>query len=129
MSSVFTYRDKIEGKIEIGKLPENLNNVLEQMLIEYNHFIPDNRLTTYHTYYNDLTGSLKTNFDKIQYNPFWNGVCDNTDKCIIQPVFEMNEIYYSNPKPDFQHTFLYGEAANLVPHRDCILFHFAGNQF
>ena len=124
MNSVFTYRDNIEGKVGIGKLPENLNNVLEQMLIEYKNVIPDTRVTTYHTYYNDLTGSLKSNFDKIQYNPLWNDVCDNTNNCIIQPVFEMNEIYYSNPKPNFKNLNLYGAAANLVPHRDCILYNF-----
>jgi hypothetical protein len=129
MSSVFTYRNNIEGKIGIGKLPENLNNVVEHMLIEYTKLIPDTRVTTYHTYYNDLTGSLKTNFDKIQYNPLWNGVCDNTNKCIIQPVFEMNEIYYSNPKPNFKNMNLYGAAANLIPHRDCILYNFNGILF
>ena len=129
MSSIFTYRDNTEGKVGIGKLPENLNNTLEQILIEYKNFIPDTSVTTYHTYYNDLTGSLKSNFDKIQYNPFWNGVCDNTNKCIIQPVFEMNEIYYSNPKPNFKNMNLYGAAANLIPHRDCILYNFNGIRF
>jgi len=124
MSSLFTYRDSIEGKVGIGKLPENLNNILDIISNEYKKFIPDTTLTTYHTYYNGVKGSLKTNFDKIQNHPFWNGVCDNSDKCIIQPVFEMNEIYYSNPKPDFQNLNLYGAAANLVPHRDCILYNF-----
>jgi hypothetical protein len=38
----------------------------------------------------------------------------------------MNEIYYSNPKPNFSTGPLYGAAANLIPHRDCILFCFPG---
>ena len=129
MQSVFTYRDTIEGKVGIGKLPENLNNTLEQILIEYNNLIPDTSVTTYHTYYNDLTDSLKKNFNKIQYNSFWNSVCDNSNKCIVQPVFEMNEIYYSNPKPNFKNLNLYGAAANLVPHRDCILYNFNNIRF
>jgi hypothetical protein len=41
-------------------------------------------------------------------------------------VIEMNEIYYSNPKPNFETQNLYGAAANLIPHRDCILYNFRG---
>ena len=41
----------------------------------------------------------------------------------------MNEIYYSNPKPNFEKHNLYGAAANLIPHRDCILYNFNGIRF
>ena len=56
-------------------------------------------------------------------------------------IEEMNEIYYSNPAPFtsrfqvdsssanptyFAKRRLYGSAANLIPHRDCILFNFTG---
>jgi hypothetical protein len=127
--SIFTHWDIHEGNIGIGRLPNSLLSPLTNIVQEYYHFIPDLSKTTYHTYYTDLLGDLKTDFDRIQQDPFWNGICTNAAPCIMKPVTEMNEIYYSNPKPDFQNTFLYGAAANLVPHRDCILFHFAGIQF
>ena len=142
--SIFTHWDMREGNIGIGRLPISLLAPLSNIAQEYYHFIPDLSKTTYHTYYTDLQEKLKTNFDTIQQDPFWDGICHDEvrrnggvaewnggeDKsCIMKPVVEMNEIYYSNPKPDFQKTFLYGAAANLVPHRDCILFNFNAIRF
>lgn len=137
--SIFTHWDIHEGNIGIGRLPNSLLSPLTNIVQEYYHFIPDLSKTTYHTYYSDLLGDLKTDFDTIQNNPFWNRICrrnggraewNGGDKpCIMKPVTEMNEIYYSNPKPDFQKTFLYGAAANLVPHRDCILYNFNSIHF
>ena len=137
MTSIFTHWDIHEGNIGIGRLPFSLLPPLSNIAQEYYHYIPDTSKTTYHTYYNDLLGSLKTDFDTIQQDPFWNGICRrnggraewNDRPCIMKPVVEMNEIYYSNPKPDFQNTFLYGAAANLVPHRDCVLYNFNGIHF
>jgi len=163
MMSIFTHWDMHEGNIGIGRLPISLLPPLSSIAQEYYHYIPDPSKTTYHTYYNDLLGSLKTGFDTIQQDPFWNGICTRNDdevdgvaewnddevdgvaewndggaegdreepleKCIMKPVVEMNEIYYSNPKPDFQNTFLYGAAANLVPHQDCVLYNFNGIRF
>jgi hypothetical protein len=154
--SIFTHRDIREGNIGIGRLPISLLPPLSSIVQEYYSFIPDLNKTTYHTYYTDLVGDLKTDFDTIQNDPFWEGIClrngggaerDGGDgvtrndrnggddrngafgACSMKLVPEMNELYYSNPKPDFQHTFLYGAAANLVPHRDCILFHFHSIRF
>ena len=126
MSDIFTHRDEKEGKVGIGKLPNNLQLILNDISKEYNDMIPDKSSTTYHTYYSDLTGNLKDNFDNIQYNNFWDKICDNSNTCIINPVKEMNEIYYSNPKPNFEKINLYGSAANLIPHKDCILYNFKG---
>ena len=41
----------------------------------------------------------------------------------------MNEIYFSNPKPNFENINLYGAAANLIPHHDCVLFNFNNIRF
>ena len=62
--------------------------------------------------------------DLIQNDCFWDKMCKmpNSRKFLIE---EMNEIYYSNPAPFFAKRHLYGSAANLIPHRDCILFNFA----
>jgi hypothetical protein len=127
-SLLFTYRDKIEGKVGIGKLPNELVSILDDISNEYYNILPDKSSSTYHTYYNDLTSKLKEKFDKIQYNKFWDGICENTN-CIKHCVTEMNEIYYSNPKPNFEKQNLYGAAANLIPHRDCILYNFNGIRF
>lgn len=129
MSNIFTYRDKIEGKVGIGKLPNELQSILDNISKKYYSMIPDKSATTYHTYYSKLTGKLKKYFDKIQYNNFWDDICDYSGNCIKLPVTEMNEIYYSNPKPNFTKQNLYGAAANLIPHTDCILFNFNGIRF
>lgn len=126
MNELFTHRNETEGKVGIGKVPKELYSILDDISNEYVHKIPDKSSTTYHTYYGDLTGKLKENFDKIQYDKFWNNISDNNSKCIKQCVIEMNEIYYSNPKPNFETQNLYGAAANLIPHRDCILYNFRG---
>jgi hypothetical protein len=128
LSCFFTYKvDNTEGKVGIGKLPYELLHVLDQISEEYVGLIPDRSSSTFHTYYSDLTGSMKENFDKIQYNNFWSDIFDgdNNKHCVT----EMNEIYYSNPKPNFEKQNLYGAAANLIPHRDCILFNFNGIRF
>lgn len=125
-NSLFTHRHEIEGKVGIGKLHDELQIILDDISKEYFSKIPDKSSTTYHTYYKDLTCELKENFDKIQYDEFWDGICDNDKNCIKHCVTEMNEIYYSNPKPNFEKHNLYGAAANLIPHRDCILYNFNG---
>jgi hypothetical protein len=71
-----------------------------------------------------LNINIKNNFDKIQNDKIWNNICFYQNNCIIKKITEMNELYYSNPKPDFNRYNLYGAAGNLIPHRDCILFNF-----
>lgn len=133
--SIFTHKDSIEGNVGIGRLPNELLAILDDISSKYIHLIPDKTKTTFHTYYNDLEGSLQQSFDRIQLNPIWNNICiknernERNENCIMQPVKEMNEIYYSNPKPNFETTNLYGAAANLIPHHDCVLFHFKNINF
>jgi len=129
MNHVITHRDPVEGKVGIGKLPTEMYSTLDEISNAYIHLIPDKSSTTYHTYYTELTDKLKANFDKIQLDRLWDDICDGSWKCIRQVVPEMNEIYYSNPKPNFEKGNLYGAAANLIPHRDCILFYFPGIYF
>lgn len=129
MKSIFTHRDNIDGNVGIGKLPYYLDNVLSDIGKEYINTVANKATTTHHTYYNDLTDVLKKNFDSVQYDDLWKNICDSQTNCILKNVFEMNEIYYSNPKPNFNKMNLYGAAANLIPHRDCILYNFHGIHF
>jgi hypothetical protein len=129
MKSIFTHRDNIDGNVGIGKLPYYLHDVLDDIGKEYINKVANKATTTHHTYYNDLTDVLKQNFDSVQYDDLWKNICDSQTNCILKNVFEMNEIYYSNPKPNFNKMNLYGAAANLIPHRDCILYNFDGIQF
>ena len=126
---MFTHENEKEGKVGIGKLPETLQPILDDLSTEYMDEVPDKSSTTYHTYYRDLNAHLNHKFYQIQHNPIWNQICGQTNKCIQKCVTEMNEIYYSNPKPNFEKGNLYGAAANLIPHRDCLLFHFSGISF
>jgi len=130
--SIFTHRHSIDGNVGIGKLPDVLLPILDTISTEYMELIPDTSKTTFHTYYNDLEGSLRKSFDMIQNSEFWNDLCIRTERderCIMKPVKEMNEIYFSNPKPNFENINLYGAAANLIPHHDCVLFNFNNIRF
>lgn len=128
MNNIFTFTHPIQGNVGIGTIPYELHSFL---LFIFTHFFfsfthPLNH-TSFHTYYFHLPYFLKHSFDTIQFHHFWNYICSL--KCIKICVTEMNEIYYSNPKPNFEKTNLYGAAANLIPHRDCILFNFDGISF
>jgi hypothetical protein len=129
MTTIFTHGNATDkdGMVGIGKLPNDWMPILETIFKEYCYIIPNKNSTVYHTYCTELQDNLKENVDKIQYAPFWDNI--GTSNQIMRPVVEMNEIYYSNPKPNFEQTQLYGAAANLIPHRDCILFRFTGIHF
>jgi hypothetical protein len=129
---IYTHRHPIDGNVGIGKLSSEYQAHLEDIAKQYLSMIPDKSATTHHNYYNELTGNLKTNFEKIQSAEFWQRLrvgafeSPNTFAAVLRNMTEMNEVYYSNPKPNFSDGPLYGAAANLIPHRDCILFYFPG---
>lgn len=127
---IYTHRHPIDGNVGIGKL-SSYSDTLENIASKYLDHIPDKTATTHHTYYTDLYGSIYENFRKIQNSNIWQGLrigaFDNPNSfAVLHNMVEMNEIYYSNPKPNFENAPLYGAAANLIPHRDCILFYFPG---
>jgi len=128
MESLFTYRDDIEGKIGIGKLPSELQSILHDILKEYNNIIPDKNATTFHTWYKDISPSIKSKIEQIQKNNFWNKICDGSKKCIKINVNEMDELYYSNPKNNLDKINLYGAVSNYNIHRDCF-FNYNGIKF
>ena len=72
MEKFFTYRDDVEGKIGIGKLPNNLLPILDEISKEYYNFVPNKDVSTYHTWYNDMNPSIKSKVDIIQKDNFWN---------------------------------------------------------
>lgn len=127
MNSIFTNKSITYGNIGIGKMPIYLYPILETISREYITSIQKPSLTTYHSYYNDLSPLLKSNIDYIQKDSLFKTICESR-YCISKNIPEMNELYYSNPKPNFMSNNLYGAAANLIPHRDCILFNFANIQ-
>jgi hypothetical protein len=124
----FTHQHANDGKIAIGKLPQDAIEILIAIKNVYYNMIPDRNVTTYHTYYRELPIHIRKLFDKIQSRSTWDKICDEkTQNMAIVPY--MNELYYSNPNPNFEKGNLYGAAANLIPHRDCILFYFLGISF
>jgi len=122
---VFTHHDPIEGKIGIGRLPFYMYPILQN--ISNNFLIPNPYASTYHVYYTALEPHVKTLFDKIQYDTLWDSIYSKSQWGYL--IESMNEIYYSNPRPRFERTHLYGASANLVPHRDCVLFYFPFIEF
>jgi hypothetical protein len=126
--SLFIYRDDIEGKVGIGKLPNELQSVLDDISKEYYNVIPDKNASTYHTWYDDMPPNIKSKVEQIQKSDFWNKLCDGSEKCVKITANEMDELYYSNPKNNLDKINLYGASSNYDIHRDCI-FNFNGIKF
>ncbi len=128
MNNLFTFRDDIEGKVGIGKLPNELKNILDDISNEYYKTIPDKNKSTYHTWFNDMSPYIKSKVEQIQKNDFWNKLCDGSENCIKISAKEMDEIYYSNPKNNLNKINLYGATGNYDIHKDCF-FNFNGIKF
>lgn len=128
MNNLFTYRDDIEGKVGIGKLPNELQSSLDDISKEYYNTIPDKNVSTYHTWHCDLPHSIKNKVEKIQQHVFWNKLCDGSEKCVKINANELDELYYSNPENNLDNINLYGATGNYDVHKDCI-FNFNGIKF
>ena len=128
MDSLFTYRHEIEGKVGIGKLPNEFQSILDDISKEYYNMIPDKNVSTYHTWFDDMPPSIKSKVEQIQKNNFWNKLCDGSEKCIKISANEMDELYYSNPKNNLDKINLYGATGNYDIHKDCI-YNFNGIKF
>jgi hypothetical protein len=128
MDSLFIYRDKIEGKVGIGRLPNDLQDILDDISNEYYSIIPDKNASTYHTWYEDMPSNIKSKVEIIQKNNFWNKLCDGSEKCVKISASEMDELYYSNPKNNLDKINLYGASSNYEIHKDCI-YNFNGIKF
>jgi hypothetical protein len=88
MDSFFTYRDEIEGKVGIGKLPNDLQSILENISTEYYKIIPDKNASTYHTWFEEMPPNIKSKVEIIEKNKFWNKLCDGSQECIkISVIF------------------------------------------
>jgi hypothetical protein len=128
MNNLFTYRDETEGKVGIGKVPTELHSILDDIAKEYYKIIPDKNASTYHTWYEEMSPSIKSKVEHIQKHKFWNKLCDGNEKCIKLNACEMDELYYSNPKNNLNKINLYGASGNYDIHKDCI-FNFKGIKF
>jgi hypothetical protein len=128
MEGLFTYRDEIEGKVGIGRLPNELQSILDDISKEYYNIIPNKNVSTYHTWYDDASSSIKYKIEQIQKHNFWNKLCDGSEKCIKISASEMDELYYSNPKNNLDKINLYGSTGNYDIHKDCF-YNFNGIKF
>jgi hypothetical protein len=132
MNSIFNYKDNNEndneGKIGIGKLPENLENILDNISKEYNNLIPNKNASTYHTWYCNMPPSIKENVKRIQQDDFWHNLCDGNTNCRIFNTNEVDELYYSNPSNDLDKINLYGTVSNYGIHQDGI-YNFIGIKY
>jgi len=115
---------KTDGKISIGSIPYYLLTELSILSSYFYNKIPDKTKTTYHMYFRDVEENIQPFLHKMVEDPFFNFCNLSNPNCIQNPILQMNELYFSNPKPNFHKINLYGAAANLIPHRDCILFNF-----
>jgi hypothetical protein len=122
MNTLFTHIDDIEGKVGIGKLPNELHSILDDISKEYYDIIPDKNVSTHHIWCDNMPTSIKSKVEQIQKNRFWNKLCNESKKCIKININEMDELYYSNFKKTANNTLsqnLYGSSGNIVIHKDC----------
>ena len=124
----FIYKDNVEGKVAIGKIPDDLKLDLSDISCLYYKQIPDKNKSTYHTWYSNMNCEIKQKVRKIQDNPFWDNLCDNNLDCFKLSAREMDELYYSNPPNNLKKINLYGAYSNYGIHKDCI-FNFDGIKF
>jgi hypothetical protein len=129
MKEIFNYKDDIEGKIGIGKLPKNLENIINSISKKYNYLIPNKNASTYHTWFCNMSPSIKKKVRKIQNNKFWRKLCDGNTKCRIFNTPEVDELYYSKaPAKKDASSLKYGAATNFDLHGDG-MFQFPGITF
>lgn len=69
-NSLFTYTDDIEGKIGIGKLPDELQSILNEISKEYYDMIPDKNASTFHSWYSSMPTELKSKVEKFDQTIF-----------------------------------------------------------
>lgn len=124
----FIYKDNVEGKVAIGQIPENLKYIINDISREYYNEIPDKSASTYHTWFENMTPSIKKKVELVQNDPFWSKLCDNSSKCVRINAKEMDELYYSNVPSNTNKVNLYGATGNYDIHRDCI-YNFNGIKF
>jgi hypothetical protein len=121
MSTVFTHHHPEDGSIGIGKLPDEVYPLMEQIVQEYSQQIPDRHATTHHLWFEEMPPSLQKAVGLLQWLPLWKGL--GVEGAHIESLREMDELYYSNPS-DMKTTNLYGASGNFQIHRDCIFdFH------
>lgn len=128
MKNIFNYKDDIEGKIGIGKLPKNLEIILDDISKEYTELIPNKKASTYHTWYCNMLPSIKKKVEKIQNHKFWNNLCDGNTNCRLFNTNEVDELYYSNPSNHLDKINLYGTVSNYGIHQDGI-YNFTGIKY
>ena len=121
--TIFTDRSETEGKIGIGKMPNETHDVLNKLSKEWKKEVPDTNMPVYHEWYLELKPKVKNYIKDLKQSKFWHDLCDG-DRCKYINIEEMDEIYYSNPKK-IKNKNLYGGAGNYAIHNDCV-FHFPG---
>lgn len=123
-SNFFVYKDKIDGKVAIGQLPQEFDDLLEEIKIEWKKQLTQEDLnsSTCHEWYVNLKQSLKTKIDAVRNMKLWQSLCDENNgvckKGKILYVPEMDEIYYSNFGLQNKSGRLYGANGNIEPHVD-----------
>lgn len=112
-----------QGAIGIGTLPRFFMPLLESIQFHYStSYLPTLNVSTHHIHVANVSPFLKEQVDNLISQPLWSELCSSLSlshsQCMIQPIMEMNELYYSNPSHAKKRRHLYGTAANFEPHTD-----------
>lgn len=115
-----------QGILYVGKVPKGLNNNLSYIKDKFYNSIPDKNKNelTYHVWYKNLQDDIKVKFDEIRDSSFWKSLfCKENEKsCVIEPITEMDELYYSNTPNDLHKRNIYAAVGNYRLHIDFISF-------
>lgn len=115
-----------QGILYVGKVPENLNKDISYINDKFYNSIPEKnkKELTYHVWYKNLQDDIKDRFDEIRDSCFWKSLfCKGKEKtCVIEPIIEMDELYYSNTPNDLDKRNIYAAVGNYKLHIDFMGF-------
>lgn len=127
----FTHVDQNDGNVALGALPDEVGDILAELMTEWKNNMTHEQLTstTHHNWYNDLSESLKSKVDVVRNMEIWQSLCNEKNKYCTKgkliSVPEMDEIYYFNLSAKIKSGRLYGAHGNVDAHTDSMgLFKF-----
>ena len=114
----FSNKSIKHGNIGFGKVPDHVHPILDNFSHQIDLIANNEQMK--HIYISELSNSLKSNFEQLKNDLFWNQLTENNHSKIVH-IDGMEELYFSNPKFKKNNNMigLYGSTNNLYLHRDC----------
>lgn len=116
----------MHGSIQFGSFPVPFTPILESIQFQYaTSYLPTLDIPTYSVSVQDTSPFLQEQVQHLISQPIWTELCSSLNisysDCKIQPVLEMNELYYSFLSYSKKRRYLYGTSTNFKPHTNSFI--------